>query len=127
MKTLVCMMFAAACATEGAVQAETRDAQQQQRIDAEYRAAMQECAKVDGRKNRKACEVNAKGHRNVAQADLHADPRKGKWLESNRARMEAAGSNADAQYAAEKERCESLSGDAKNHCIADAKKKFSKG
>jgi hypothetical protein len=32
----------------------------------------------------------------------------------------------DAQYSAAKEKCDALKGDAKDKCVADAKKKYNK-
>jgi hypothetical protein len=49
------------------------------------------------------------------------------WQKQTRAQQEATHSRMAAQYAAEKKRCKKLSGDKKELCIADAKKKFSKG
>lgn len=122
MKQLVALVLAFGCAAAGAA-----DSGAKQRIELQYKAEKAHCSKLDSRKERKACEKSAQGHRDVALADLKADPKHGDWLKADRARQNAIGGSSDAQYSVEKDRCKQLSGDAKDHCIADAKKKFSKG
>jgi Ni/Co efflux regulator RcnB len=97
------------------------------RIEADYKAAKAQCGKLEDRKERKVCEKDAKGHRKVALAQLESDPKHGDWQKVDRARQAAIASDTDAQYAAEKGRCNQLPKDRKEHCVADAKKKFSKG
>ncbi len=41
------------------------------------------------------------------------------------ARKEASEKVRDAEYKAAKERCDAMSGDTKDACVADAKRKFS--
>lgn len=118
---LLPLVFALGCASALAA-APAKD-----NIESQYKAAKSQCKKLHGRKDRKACEQEARGHRDVALAELKSHPEKGDWLKADRARQQAIGSTSDAQYAAAKERCKQLSGDAKDDCIADAKKKFSKG
>jgi hypothetical protein len=121
MKGLLVLTLACTCAAAGAAQPAA------QTIGAQYKAAMAECRKMEDRKQRKECEAEAKGHRDVARMEAKSHPERGDWLKVDRARQQATGSTSDAQYAAEKEHCKQLSGDAKDNCIADAKKKFSKG
>jgi hypothetical protein len=122
MKTAIaglCFAFAcgAACAADPA-----RD-----RIDADYKAARAQCSKIPDRKERKVCDADAKGRRKVALAELKSDAKKGDWQKEDLARQNAIGADSDAKYAAAKEHCKQLSGDAKDRCVADAKKKFNKG
>ena len=122
MKQLLALALAVACAAAGAA-----DGGAKQRIESQYKAAKAQCGKLGSRKDRKACDKRAQGQRDVALADLKSDPKHGDWLKADRARQEAIAGSSDAQYSIEKDRCRQLSGDAKDHCIADAKKKFGKG
>ena len=85
--------------------------------DADYSAAKEACSSRRGNdkdvcmKDAKAAHVHAvadaKAHRKVssAMADAHDD-------------------KMDANYKAAKERCDALSGDAKDACVRDAKLKY---
>lgn len=122
MKMLVTLAtFAFACAAAHAADPA------KERIDADYKAAKAECRKMDDRKQRKVCEADAKGHRKVALAQLKSDPKHGDWQKVDRERQRAIGADSDAQYSAEKSRCGQMPKDQKERCVADAKKKFSKG
>ena len=121
MKKLIALCTIIACT--GALAADPA----RQQIEAHYKAEKAQCHKNETGKGRKACEKEARGHRDVALTELKAHPDKGDWIKTDRERQKAIGASTDARYSAEKERCKEMSGDAKDRCIADAKKKYSKG
>jgi len=89
------------------------------RADAEYAVAKEKCDDLAGNgkdvcvKDAKAAftraKVNAKSNQKVAEV-----------------RKEATQDKRDAEYAAAKERCDALAGDAKTQCVNDAKARFGK-
>jgi hypothetical protein len=85
------------------------------RIEAEYKAAKERCNKLSGNAE-DVCEAQAKGDQRVAEADLDAR-NKG----TAKARADARLVRADAQYEVAKEKCDDLSGNAKDVCVKDAK------
>jgi hypothetical protein len=95
----------------------TRDAYkaEKDRIEAEYKAAKEACNKLSGNAE-DVCKVQAKGNERIAVAELDA-----KNKGTAKARTDARVVRAEAQYDVAKEKCDDLSGNAKDVCVKDAK------
>lgn len=100
-----------------------------EKATAAYRLATEKCADLAGnakdvcRKDAKAAYVAAAGDAKLSRASVDHG------VNSRRAvkeRKDVREDTADAQFAAAKERCNALSGEAKTTCVIDAKKKFDK-
>jgi hypothetical protein len=65
--------------------------------------------------------ADAKGKEKVAKAELEA-----RYKPSRKADYGVSVTKAEAEYAVAKEKCDSMSGDAKDRCLNDAKMRFSK-
>lgn len=107
-----------------------RDAQvQKKQAEADYNVAREKCddlrrdAKDACRKDAKATYEHAKSQAKVAQAASDRGANSGRSLEE---RQETRNAATDAQYAAAKERCETLSPQARDNCMNEVRKKFSK-
>ena len=96
---------------------------------AAYKLATEKCADLTGnagdvcRKEAKASYVAAAGEAKLSRASVDDG------VNSRRAvkeRKDVREDTADALFAAAKERCNALSGDAKTACVVDVKKKFDK-
>lgn len=85
------------------------------RIEAEYKAAKDRCDAMSGN-TKDVCQKEAKGNEKIAKAELDArnEP-------SDKSRRKALETKADAQYEIAKEKCDDLSGNAKDVCVKDAK------
>ena len=100
---------------------------QKEKADAAYQLAKEKCDDLNGnakdacRKDAKAAFVNAKGDATVTKAAGEKGVNSNATLNK---RKDAANDELAAKYAAAKEHCDSLSGQAKDHCVNDAKKKF---
>ena len=90
------------------------------RVDADYKAEAAGCDKLSGNA-KDICMAEAKGHRDVARAELEAN-----YHDSPKARAKVVEEKADAAYRVAKEKCEDLSGNAKDVCVADAKAQHEK-
>ena len=105
------------------------DKVKREKAEAAYRLAKEKCDDLSGNakdvcsKEAKATYVAARGEEKVSRAAVEKGVNSRK---ANSERKEARDDNTDAQYAAAKERCDALSGDAKANCIGDVKKKFGK-
>lgn len=84
-------------------------------INAQYKAAKEKCDALSGNA-KDICEVEAKGHKNVAIAELEASHEP-----TNKTRAEALKARAEADYDLAKEKCDDLSGNAKDVCVKEAK------
>jgi hypothetical protein len=99
------------------------------RAEAAYRLASEKCDDMQGsareicRKEAKASWIAARGDTRVSRAAIDDGVNSRK---ANAERKEAREDNSAAQYAAAKERCEVLPGDARASCVGDLKKKFGK-
>lgn len=84
-------------------------------ISADYKAAKAHCSTLKSNA-RDVCEKEARGHEKVAAAELdyRADA-------SERNRFKVAKLKADAAYEVAREKCDDLSGNAKDVCVKDAK------
>lgn len=84
-------------------------------ISSDYKAAKIACDSLSGNAN-DICEVEAQGNEKVALAELEAQ-----YKPSSKARYEVEVAKAEADHAVAKERCDDLSGDAKDVCVKEAK------
>ena len=84
-------------------------------ISAEYKTSQDKCNALTGNA-KDICVKEAKGHEDVAKAELEA-----KYKPSPKADYKARVARADADYAVAKEKCDDLSGNAKDVCVKDAK------
>lgn len=107
-----------------------RDAEvRKKQAEADYDVAREKCddlqrdAKDACRKDAKATYEHAKRQAKVAQAAGDRGMNSGKSLEE---RQEARNASTDAQYAAGKERCETLSPQARDNCMNEVRKKYGK-
>jgi hypothetical protein len=96
---------------------------------ADYEVAKEKCDDLKGNakdvcvKDAKAAYTTAKGQAKVAKADGEKGVNSGAAQD---ARQDAKNDSNDAKFAAAKERCDAMSGDKKDACVNDAKKKFGK-
>jgi len=93
---------------------------EEDRIEAEYKAAKDRCDKMDGNA-KDVCMKEAKGKEKVAKAELDA---KKNPSERNHRKVQEA--KAEAEYEVAKERCDDLKGNEKDACHKDAKAKHEK-
>jgi hypothetical protein len=89
------------------------------RAEATYAVAKEKCDDQAGNA-KDVCVKQAKATETAALADAKAGKKVGE------ARTEAVDDKRDADYKVATEKCDALSGDAKNACTADAKAKFGK-
>ena len=87
------------------------------RADADYKAAKDACKPKQGN-DRDVCMKEAKAQYVKVTADAKAR------LKSKDAVADARGDTMVAQYKVAKEKCDVLSGDAKDKCLKDAKLKY---
>ncbi|WP_311223440.1 MULTISPECIES: hypothetical protein [unclassified Acidovorax] len=101
------------------------------RADADYEVAKEKCDDMSGdaknvcQKDAKAAHVTAKENAKVARAQAKpADTAAKKDANVAEVKQEATAEKREAQYKAAKERCDTMSGDAQNKCVADAKRMY---
>ena len=104
--------------------------QQVQNAKADYMVAKEKCDDLGGNE-KDVCVKEAKAARTKAIADAKAqrttaDAQSEARKETNEARHEAAEDKRDAEYKVELQRCDGLSGDAKDSCVQRAKRAFGK-
>jgi hypothetical protein len=85
------------------------------RADADYNAARVRCKAISGN-DRDVCVQQAKAARSKARADAKAN-----FEGTGEAKLEAREEMIEADYKVAKEKCDSLAGDAKDVCVAEAK------
>lgn len=90
------------------------------RAETTYETAKEKCRELSG-DEKKVCRTDAKAAYVRARADAKARP------SGSDARADAEADKRDAEYAAARNRCDILSGDAKDSCVADLKLRFGKG
>ena len=83
-------------------------------------AAVHTAAVADAKTRMKTVDANKTAVAKTEKADAHANK------EIAAARHDAADDKRDAQYAVAKEKCDALSGDAKDVCVKDAKARYGK-
>jgi hypothetical protein len=98
--------------------------------DADYLVAKEKCDELGGN-DKDVCVKQAKAARTKAIADAKAqrktaDAQSEARKETNEARHDAAEDKRDADYKVELQRCNDLSGDAKDSCVERAKRSFGK-
>ncbi|OZI31956.1 hypothetical protein CAL29_29335 [Bordetella genomosp. 10] len=86
-------------------------------IDANYKAEQKKCDAMKGN-DKDVCEQQAKATRDKAKADLKENK------DQAEARRDADKTKNKADYKVAKEKCDALSGDAKDTCVANAKKQY---
>jgi hypothetical protein len=85
------------------------------KISADYKAAKAQCDTLkDNAKD--VCEKEAKGTENVAKAELEQN-----YKPSAKNSKKVAEAKAEMAYEVAKEKCDDMSGDAKNTCVKQAK------
>jgi len=114
------MGIAVALAFATGAQAQSTSARQvknadQDRIEAEYKAARERCDPMQGNA-KDICQKEAKGKEKVAKAELEA---KTSPNAANQRKVQEA--KADVAYDVAKERCEDKKGNDKDVCVKDAK------
>ena len=90
------------------------------RAKADYNASTQRCKDFSGN-DRDVCMKKAKANLTKAKADAKAA-----FEGTGEAKLEAREDVSKAEFAVAKERCDSLAGDAKDVCVADAKAVYAK-
>jgi len=90
------------------------------RIEADYKAAKERCKDLKGN-TKDVCMAEAKGAQKVAKADLEA-----KDKGTPKAQANARVAKAEADYNVAKEKCDDMSGNAKDVCKKDAKAAFTR-
>lgn len=100
-----------------------------EKAQAEYNMAKQKCEDLSGNP-KDVCIKDAKAAYETAKADTKAvrtaEEKGPSSTKAAGAARDSRDDKMDAQYSAAKERCDALSGQAKDNCINDAKKKFGK-
>jgi hypothetical protein len=104
--------------------------QQVKNADADYLVAKEKCDDLGGN-DKDICVKQAKAVRTKAIADAKAqrktaDAQGEASKEINEARHDAAEDKRDADYKVQLQRCDDLSGDAKDTCVQQAKRTFGK-
>jgi hypothetical protein len=104
--------------------------QQVKNADADYLVAKEKCDDLGGN-DKDVCVKQAKAARTKVIADAKvqrktADAQGEARKETNEARHDAAEDKRDAEYKVELQRCDDLSGDAKDNCVHRAKRTFGK-
>ena len=110
MSIAVALAFAAGAQAQDTSKRQVKNADQD-RIEAEYKAAKERCDPMQGNA-KDICEKEAKGKEKVAKAELDAKmkPTAGNQRKAKEARAEAA-------YEVAKERCEDQKGNGKDVCV----------
>jgi hypothetical protein len=117
MSIAVALAFAAGAQAQDTSKRQVKNADQD-RIEAEYKAARERCDTMQGNA-KDICQKEAKGKEKVAKAELDAkmNPTAGNQRKAKEAR-------AEAEYDVAKERCEDQKGNEKDVCEKDARAKF---
>ena len=99
------------------------------RAEAAFRLTREKCSDLSGNA-KDVCRADAKMSLVAAQTEAkvsRAAIDKGvNSRQANSERKQAREENSEARFAAAKERCDALSGDAKSSCVGEARKKFGK-
>src|SRR5262245_6241230 len=110
----IALAFAAGAQAQSTSQRQAKNADQD-RIEAEYKAAREKCDPLQGNA-KDVCQKEAKGKEKVAKAELEAKTRP--TPASQRKVQEA---KAEAAYDVAKEKCDDQKGNDKDVCQKDAK------
>jgi hypothetical protein len=114
MSMAVAFAFAAGAQAQDTSKRQVTNADQD-RIEAEYKAARERCDTMQGNA-KDVCQKEAKGKEKVAKAELDA-----KMKPSPANQRKAQEAKAEAEYDVAKERCEDQKGNEKDVCEKDAK------
>ena len=114
---LLALTFAVSCALAGNAMALTKEEYKTQKdqISADYKVNRDKCAALKANP-KDICVAEAKGVEKVAKAELEAQ-----YKPSAKNTEKIALAKGDAAYATAKEKCDDLSGHAKDVCVKDAK------
>lgn len=109
---------AACCLAVGAAGAMTKEEHkaQKDKIEADYKAAKTRCDTLKANA-KDVCEKEAKGAEKVAKAELEAA-----YKPDAKSAEKVAKVKAEADYEVAREKCDDMTGNAKDTCVADAKK-----
>lgn len=120
---LLMLTAAVSCAFAGNAMALTKAEYktQQDQLSADYKANRGHCALLKDNAQ-DICEAESKGVEKVAKAELEAQ-----YKPSAKNNQKVALAKADALYDIAKEKCDDLSGNAKDVCVKDAKAAYVKG
>lgn len=102
-----------------AIPAAATDVKTKDQINAEYDTAKEKCNAFSG-KEAKACKARAQADRDNALVDAKFGKAEAE------AKRDLADKHRDADYEAAKAQCDTLSGDAKDKCKAEAKTEYAK-
>jgi hypothetical protein len=114
MSLAVALAFATGAQAQSTSTRQVKNADQD-RIEAEYKAARERCDPMQGNA-KDICQKEAKGKEKVAKAELEA---KTNPTAANQRKVQEA--KADAAYDVAKERCDDKKGNDKDVCQKDAK------
>ncbi|WP_371327395.1 hypothetical protein [Polaromonas sp. A23] len=114
---LIMLTFAISCAFAGNAMALTKEEYkaQKDRVEADYKGSREKCATLSANA-KDICQTEAKGAEKVAKAELEAQYKPGPRHDRNLRDVKA-----DTAYDIAKEKCDDMSGNAKDVCIKDAK------
>lgn len=104
-------------ASMGVSSAYAMQAQDKRMIQSNYDQAIERCDALDG-SDKDVCKQEAKAQREGAKADAKQAKKEAE------AREEATADKREADYKLAKEKCEALSGDAEDACLADARAQY---
>jgi hypothetical protein len=120
-QTFITLAIAACCGfagSAGAAMSKDEYRAQKDRVEADYKASKERCKTLkDNAKD--ICTVEAKGNYKVAKAELEAQQEP-----SPRHDAKVKTEKAEAAYELAKEKCDDLSGNAKDVCKKDARAAF---
>lgn len=109
----ISLSFSASAMAEGMAKSEYMTAQD--KIAADYKAEKSACSSMSGNAG-DICVAEAKGKEKIARADLEDT-----YKPSTKNRYNARVAKAEVNYAVANERCDDLSGNAKDICVKEAK------
>ena len=118
MKTAIALMtLTVSCVCAGNALALTKDEYktQKDRIEGDYKVSRDKCASLKANA-KDICVAEAKGVEKTAKAELEAQ-----YKPSPRNEQKVKDAKADAAYDVAKEKCDDLSGNAKDTCVKDAR------
>ena len=113
--TLIALLAAGFMSGQAMALTKTEYNAEKQRIEAAYKAEKAQCKTLSGNA-KDVCEEEAKGKEKVGKADLKAQQEP-----TPRNQEKARIARADAAYEVAEEKCDDLSGNAKDVCKKDAK------
>jgi hypothetical protein len=119
---LLTLSFALSCAFAGNAMAMTKVEYktEKDRISGDYQVAKDKCSSLKANA-KDICMSEAKGVEKVAKAEMESA-----YKPSTRNTEKVAMAKADAMYDTAKEKCDDLSGNAKDVCVKDAKVGYTK-